>query len=222
MPITFPYETLKARSVRFDIAGSSIGGGLSNNGQQQVVNASGGGLWILSLSGFIIRTPAQVRAWRRIQYGSQAGVVPVNVPVCELRNAPISGVPHSDGSPFSDGSLYRWLDVAASTVGNMALRATSGVFSFEGGAEPEGGELFSIEYAAGYHSLHAITSVTPSGDNFAVTFVPPTRAAVVSGSALEFKHPTCTMRLASPDAMALTVDLARFAGPSATFVEYFA
>ena len=94
--------------------------------------------------------------------------------------------------------------------------------AFEGGAEPEGGELFSIEYAEGYHSLHAITSVASSGDNFVLTFVPPLRADVAGGTALAFKHPTCTMRLATPDAMSLTIDNGRFAAPSATFIEYFA
>jgi hypothetical protein len=38
---------------------------------------------------------------------------------------------------------------------------------------------------------------------------------------LEFDQPKCLMRLASPDAMALTLDMRRFGEPSASFVEWF-
>jgi len=220
MPLEFPYDILKPRSVRPDIIGGVISGGLSNSGQQQIVNATGGGLWAVTMDGFTIRTPEQIRAWRMIQYGSQSGVVPVNISICQSATMPVSGVPHSDFSPFGDGSLYRTFDVQAQTVASAPLRATSLTVAFAGGAQPLGGEIFSIEYDDGYHSLHAITDVEPSGSNYVLSFVTPLRAAVASGVSLQFKHPKITTRLASADAMSMAVTSGRFASPSAVFVEH--
>lgn len=220
MPLEFPYSALKPRNVRVDIIGGVISGGLSNSGQQQIVNATGGGLWAVTMDGFTIRTPEQIREWRKIQYGSQSGVVPVNISLCESRTMPAGGAPHSDLTPFSDGSMYRVFDVTAETVASAALRATSITAAFDGGAEPVGGELFSIEYADGYHSLHAVTGVVPSGSNYVLSFVTPLRASAAAGISLQFKHPKVTTRLASADAMSMTVNNGRFASPSAVFVEH--
>ena len=82
-PMMFPYEILKANSFRLDLIGSTVVGGLSQSGQQQRVNATGGGLWGVQLEFNTLRTPQQVRAWRSIQYGSQGGVVPINLSICE-------------------------------------------------------------------------------------------------------------------------------------------
>ena len=201
---------------------SIISGGISNNGQQQVVNAAGGGLWAVRMEGFIIRKPTQIKAWRRIQYGAQSGVIPINIAVCEVRTAPpAAGVPHSDLSPFGDGSLYRTVDGDAVTVASANNRATTLLVSVDGGGELDGGELFSIQYTPGYHSLHAITSVAPSGGGYSITFEPPLREAADSGTILNFRHPTLTVRLAASDAMSMSLELGKFSNPSATFIEYF-
>lgn len=222
-PLEFPHDVLKYRSFQFDLAGQVITGGLSQSGLQQVVNASGGGLWTLRLEGFKLRKPDQVRAWRRIQYGGHAGVYPINVSICDLRHAPalIGGVPHSDTTPFSDFSLYVTGGADFETVSSAGVRATSITVAFLEHAPPQGGEYFSLPYGEGRHSLHVITSVQPLGENYLLRFVPPLRSAIPAGTNVEFDRPMLTMRLAGPDAMAAPLVMGKFMEPSATFVEYF-
>jgi hypothetical protein len=220
-PLEFPHDILKYRAFQFDIAGQVISGGLSQSGLQQVVNASGGGLWTLRLTGFILRRPNEIKAWRRIQFGGQSGVVPINVSVCDLRHGLRSfGVPHSDTSPFSDLSLYVTGGDDVVTASNAGIRATTITVGFTGSDVPVGGEFFSLAYGEGRHSLHCITSVTPSGDDYVLRFVPPLRSAIPAGTRLEFSEPKVTMRLAGPDAMAAALSMGKFSEPSATFVEH--
>jgi hypothetical protein len=215
--LEFPYETLKFREYTLDLIGNVISGAVSDLGQQQVVNTTGGGYWRLALNGFILRRPEQLRAWRRVQIASQGGVVPFNISLCELRLAPRGAVPHSDGTPFSDGSFYfSGLATQCEFAADAALRATTATVSFGPGQRPVGGELFSVEYGTDHHELHMVTDV----DDDVLTFYPPLRAAHVIGENIEFSHPTMTVRLSAVDAMSLTIQHGRFAQPSASLVEY--
>lgn len=222
-PLEFPHDILKYRSFQFDLAGQVISGGLSQSGLQQVVNATGGGLWTLRLEGFKLRRPEEVRAWRRIQFGGHAGVYPINVSVCDLRHAPEKsrGVPHSDLSPFSDGSLYVTGGRDFYTASNAGSRATAITVGFDDSEPPQGGEFFSLPYGDDRHSLHVITSVEKLGTNYILRFVPPLRAAIPADTEIEFDKPMLTMRQAGPDAMSAALVMGKFMEPSATFVEYF-
>lgn len=230
MPLEFPYDLLKYRSYRLDIFGSVFGGGMSNNGQQQVVNASGGGLWVLDMNFGSLRTPDQIRSWRAIRHGQQGGVVPVNISICEIRQAPrgaggssYSSVPHSDGTSFSDGSLYAGSVVSAVTVSEISQHSTQVVIFVDGDAAILGGEYFSLEYGEGRHELHVITYSEPVEGGYLVKFEPPSRASHLAGADVEFAHPKCTMRLAESSGMSGDMLInRRIDNPSATFIEYFA
>jgi hypothetical protein len=222
-PLEFPHDILKYRSFQFDLAGQVISGGLSQSGLQQVVNASGGGVWTLRLEGFKLRRPEEVRAWRRIQYGGHGGVYPINVSICDLRHAPSQfyGVPHSDTSPFGDFSLYSSGRAEYVTASNAGIRATSIQVVFEDSDPPVGGEYFSLPYGEDRHSMHVITSVEPFGENYILRFVPPLRAAIPIGTPIEFDKPILTMRQSGPDSMSAALVMGKFMEPSATFIEYF-
>lgn len=221
-PIDFPHDTLKYRSFQFDLAGQVVAGGLSQSGVQQVVNASGGGIWTLRLEGFILRKPEQIKAWRKVQFGGQSGVIPINVSVCDLRHAPqlTGGVPHSDLSPFGDLTLYVEGGDDLETVSSAGVRATAITVEFTDYAPPTGGEFFSLEYGDDRHSLHVVTSVEPFAGDYLLRFVPPLRAAIPAGTHVNFKTPKLTMRMAGPDAMSMALSMGKFGSPSATFVEH--
>jgi hypothetical protein len=224
MPLEFPYDTLKPTSFRLDIVGSVVVGGQTQSGQQQRVNATGGGLWGLALEFNTLRTRNQVMAWRALQYGQHGGVIPVNISVCDIRHSPrsfsIGGVPHSDGSPFSDTSLYAGPDVVAVLTADAASGTTLSI-AFDEDAELIGGEYFSMRYGDNRHELHAITSAVATDDGYDITFVPPLRAAHVIGDEVTFGHPKCTFVLSQPDAMSMNTRLGKFGdNPSAVFVEY--
>ena len=222
VPIEFPHDVLKYRSFQFDLAGQVVAGGLSQSGVQQVVNASGGGIWTLRLEGFILRKPEQIKAWRKVQFGGQSGVVPINVSICDMRHAPqTNGVPHSDLSPFGDLTLYVEGGDDLETASSAGVRATAITVEFTDYSPPTGGEFFSLEYGVdGRHSLHVITSVEPFAGNYLLRFVPPLRAAIPAGTPVNFKTPKLTMRMAGPDAMAMALSMGKFGSPSATFVEH--
>lgn len=229
MPLNFPYQTLKHRSFRLDLVGSVISGGITNAGQQQVVNATGGGLWALQLEFPTLRTADQIRTWRVVQFASQGGVVPFNISICDLRQAPRPsdwlppvGVPHSDDSPFSDDSLYASETIVGTLSADAAVRATTVSMILEGDGVILGGEFFSLSYGDDLNELHVVTQATQTTpNNFDVTFLPPLRAAHLSGETVIWDHPTGTFRMAQQDSMSAALEYGRFSNGSAAFVEYF-
>lgn len=226
--LTFPYSILKMKSFRLDLVGQVISGGITAAGQQQRVNASGGGLWALQADFPRFSTPDQVRSWRVIQYGSQGGVEPVNIAICDIRQAPRPtnwapsyGVPHSDGTPFSDGSLYASDNIVAALAADATLRATTIRVTFDSDSVPMGGELFSLAYGEDRHELHVTTGATlVSGNTYDLTIVPPLRAAHSAGELVNWDHPTGTFVLAQPDSMSAGLDYGRWMNATAAFVEY--
>lgn len=227
--LTFPYSTLRAKSFRLDLVGQVVSGGITAAGQQQRVNATGGGLWALALDFPRLTTPNQIRAWRAIQFGSDGGVEPVNVAVCDLRQAPTpsgwsgsSSVPHSDDSPFGDGSLYASTIIAAELAASAAVRATTLTVVFEGDGVPLGGEFFSLAYGDDRNELHVVLTATATANpnEYTLTVRPPLRAAHDAGEAVNFDHPTGTFVLAQADSMTMATEYGRWGNGTATFVEY--
>lgn len=226
--LTFPYSTLKAKGFRLDLFGSVISGGITATGQQQRVNATGGGLWTLALDFPRFSTPNQLRAWRVIQFRSQGGVVPVNVAICDLRQAPTpsnwasGSVPHSDDTSFSDGSLYSSAIIGATLAASAALRATAVTVLFASDSVPLGGEFFSLAYGDGSHEIHVILTATATAtpNEYDLTIAPPLRAAHDAGETVNFDHPTGTFVLAQQDSMSMATDFGRFGQGTATFVEF--
>jgi hypothetical protein len=225
--LTFPYSTLKAKSFRLDLVGQVISGGITAAGQQQRVNATGGGLWALLLEFPRFSTANEIRAWRVIQFGSQGGVEPVNISICDLRQAPrppgwqAGSVPHSDDSPFSDESLYSSPTIISTLADNAAVRATTIRVTFDGASVPLGGEFFSLAYGDDMNEIHVTTGATlVSGNTYDLTFLPPLRAAHVTGESVTWDHPTGTFVLAQADGMSLATEYGRFGQGQAAFVEY--
>lgn len=227
--LTFPYSTLKAKSFRLDLVGQVVSGGVTASGQQQRVNATGGGLWSLLLDFPRLTTANQIRAWRVVQFGSDGGVAPVNVAICDLRQAPTpsgwsgsSSVTHSDGAPFSDSSLYASTIIGAELSASAALRATTIRVLFDGDSMPLGGEFLSLAYGVEMHELHVVLTATATGTakEFDLTIRPPLRAAHNAGEPVNFDHPTGTFVLAQPDSMSLPTEYGRFGNGTAGFIEY--
>lgn len=227
--LTFPYSLLRMKSFRLDLVGQVISGGITAAGQQQRVNATGGGLWALQADFPRFSSPAQIRAWRVIQYGSQGGVVPINIAICDLRQAPrpagsASGdyrVPHSDQTPFSDTSLYSSAVIISTVEVAAVVRATTLRVTFVGDSVPQGGEFFSLAYGDGMNELHVTTGATlVSGNTYDLTVLPPLRAAHSAGDTVNWDHPTGTFVLAQADSMSMALDYGRWGQGQAAFVEY--
>lgn len=222
--LVFNHNLLVAKSIQLDLIGSVVRGPVTDSGQQQLVMATGGGLWSLRMTFARLHRADQIRTWRALQYGSDGGVVAINVPICDLRQSPArsyigAGVPHSDGSPFSDGSLYTSSSITAVLALDADLRATTVRMTFANGERPLGGEFFSLQ-AGDDHELHVtLKAVHVSGDTYDVTVRPPLRRDHLAGALVDFNRPRCTMQLATPDSMSMAVEMGRLGSPTAAFLE---
>jgi hypothetical protein len=232
LPVVFPPELMREQSVMWRIGASTAIGGQSAVGAFQVIRLDGGGLWVAELRNISIVTASHVRQFRAIAALAENGVMPLLVPRCERRTMPAhtsdgtlikpyGDIPHSDGALFSDGSGYYQPVVVASVYAGAALRATTMTIKLDVGGPLLGGEIFAIEHRNQSWRMYEIKTAVAAGPNTVITFRPPLREAVTAGDLVEFDIPRCVMRLSTPDAMTLELDLRRFGTPSVSFTEYF-
>lgn len=218
MTIRWPVHVLRPQNVAFGISPRSLSAPSSVNGSGQVVS-SDAGIWKATFGSVVLNKRQHTLAWRSIDALLEGRLGTILVPLCRgYQPVPTDtaglydAVPHSDDAFFDDDTGYvgRVIDVV--TVGSMALRAVSGtvVVNYAGDIEP--GQHFSVG-----ERLYRVRSF--DADSGALTFRPPLREAVPSGTNLEFDDPVCRMKLATDDAMNLELSLRRFGTPTVNFVE---
>lgn len=228
----FPHALLREQDMSWDITSSTISPGQTGSGNFPLARLDGGGVWMAQLSSVVLEDPGHIKLWRQFGAIFEGGVVPFILPMCDRRHMPTTvfegeqiysygDIPHSDGSLFSDGTGYAQPLVVAETVGAASLRATTLTIEFASETVPTGGERFSIEHPTQGWRVYEIKTVTALGSGqFTLTIRPPLREAVAAGTSLEFEEPKLVVRLASPDAMNLTLNMRRSARPSPAFVEH--
>lgn len=216
--IRWPCDVLRSQNIAADIAPRSLAAPSSVSGVAQVV-ASDAGIWKVTLGNVLVRDRASVITFRAIANLLEGRLNPILVPLCRAYQPVPAGsgslyeqVPHSDGAIFDDDTGYvgRVIDVV--TVGGWAARAVSGFVQVNYAGTIEPGQHFS----AG-ERLYRVR--TFDADTGAITFRPPLREAVPSGTNLEFDDPVCLMRLADDAGMDLDLSMRRFSQPSVSFVE---
>lgn len=187
-PCAFQFRTTDIRRV-----GNTVDGGTSLSGFRDDIETTGGGFLQADFTNGFTRDKASGNAWRALT--DMDGGEAVVVLLCSERLfqplATFTRTPHSDATPFSDGSEY---DSGSSgtyiTAAAAALRATSLTLGAGQAANLIGGELFAIEHLTWGWRAYRIRSI--SGDT--ITFRTPLREAVTAGTALEFDRPRCQMR----------------------------
>lgn len=221
--LIWPRSVLKPKRAPFNIASRSLAGPSSVSGIAQVA-ASDAGIWKASFADIIIKrgSPA-VLAFRAIATLLEGRLHPILLPRCgayqpfdvEWRKLNI-GVPHSDGTPFNDDSLYRTRAIDIRLVSNIPLRGTTANLSLVAAGILQPGQDFSIG-----ERMYRIRTVQMTGENTAaITFRPPAREAVAAGSEMEFDNPVCRMRLVSDAEMDLDLDLiSPWTFPTVNFIE---
>lgn len=180
-----------------DIEGATLSGGTALSGETDRIAADGGGRVVVEFSGGALVDRAQLLAWSALK--SQIGdeVTLAVVPFCQIRLTPYGGghsVPHSDGTPFSDGSLYHGGGPTAVAVDAAPLRAVSLRLAVTASQPLIGGEWFSVEHPTKGWRAYRIGSI----DGDVVTFRPPLREAVDAGQHIELASPRCLMRQDGP------------------------
>lgn len=206
------------QDIRVDIA--VITGERSLSGFQDIDGTGGGGIWIAEFSGadFGNRDDAgraETLYWRAINGGMQGGAAAVDVLFEDRLHQPVLdrvSVPHSDGTPFSDNSLYTSSGadcIVASVVnGQMAGNAAT-VLDIRLTSERAllAGERFSYTGAGGWGWRAAETYAIEDrgGGVTRVTFSPPIRGGIAVGDPLDFDTIRCQMTRTSPASNALNM-----------------
>jgi hypothetical protein len=224
-PCQFNFENEDIRVV-----GSTISGGTSLSGLEDVTETSGGGFWRADFSGADFGgrdgdDRAATLAWRALQAGQIGGSVPVDVVFCDALHQPVVGtsaVPHSDETPFSDASLYEGEGAEATvrTVVNgqvSGLRATVLELNFAGGQALLGGEKFTLVHPTWGPRAYEIYDVEVISGGVRVTFQPPVRGGVAVGDGVDFGNVRCRMRRVSEATSAISIGV--FSTASISFQE---
>lgn len=233
----FPDILQRENAILWELTGTTISGGQTSSGIVPLTRMDGGGLWKATLANVALVTIDQVLAWRATAAYCEGGAQPIILPMCDLRHAPIpliggqrvfhvDDVPHSDFSPFDDNTLYQHniqTMISASADGPLALRATSIAIHVSVGGQLKGGQYFSIDHAVLGPRLYRIVEITfDFGAGGVCEIRPPLREALTAPSTpVNFNHPECVMRLASSDAMDLTLQMRKYGTPTVDFLEAF-
>jgi hypothetical protein len=226
-PCQFAFEN---QDIRVD--GSTVSGGVSISGYEDVIRIDGGGIWRADFSDadFGERTNpgrAETLAWRALNAGMLGGSVAVIVEFCDRLHQPVldaAFVPHSDGTPFSDDTLYQssGAECTVATVVNGQVggnRATVLDIHLASERALIGGEKFSYTGANGWGERAAeIYDIEDRGAGVTrVTFQPPIRGGIAAGDALDFDRVRCRMRRTS--AASNPLNMGAFSSASISFQE---
>ncbi|KQX18427.1 MULTISPECIES: hypothetical protein [unclassified Sphingomonas] len=219
--LVFPTWRFPFKSKDFDIDLSTISGGVALNGSEDMIATDGGGSWSADLGSADLYTRDRVMLWRAFKSALHGGIDPFVFPACDARHqprAPSVLVPHSDGSPFSDATLYSGAD-GALTAG-AALRATQIAISHSLAEPLIGGERFTIVHATMKDRCYQIGRILAQDSTSAtIQFHPPLREATEADTSIDFTNPRCVMHL--DGAMRAPLAGPRWATGSVRFVEDF-
>ncbi len=229
--IVWPRAGLVPRQPpRFNPAPRTASGGMNVRGNGQVV-ASDAGCWVATFSNFVVHQKQgekKILLWDAIAGLAEGRLNALLMPVDVRGRRPLpdgvsddlidypTGVPHSDGAAFSDGSLYEqsWIGVTVSA--DAALRAVTLQLTKVACGEIEPGMRFSI----GERMYQVKKVVSQSGGSCEVTVNFPLREAVSAGAECNFDNPVCKMRLATDTEMDLELEIGRHGSPTINLVEY--
>lgn len=221
--LVFPSQRFKFQSKDFDIDQAMLSGGRALNGDEDTVLTDGGGRWFADLGDADHYSRDRVMLWRAFKSAIRYGADPFVFPVCDIRHQPTRGkqlVPHSDGTGFSDDTLYSGSDCDAELNLDAPLRATQISLNLTTGKPLIGGERFTIIHPAMRERCYQIGQIVEQGTGTAVVqFHPPLREAAPAGTEVDFINPRCVMRV--DGRMAAPLSGPRWATGSARFVEDF-
>ncbi len=176
----------------------TISGGTALSGDETLIGSDGGGRVVLEMNDFDLDEPEVARAWDMIDAWMDGGLRPMIVPLCDAAHQPAyfyDDVPHSDGSPFSDETLYETPGTDVSLAADAALRATIidiDIAAING--DPAG--WFSIDHTTWRNRAYKVAEIiaqTPTTATIRIS--PPLREATLAGAPVDFANPRCTMRL---------------------------
>lgn len=176
----------------------TISGGTALSGDETLIGTDGGGRIAIEMDDFDLDEPEVAIAWDTIDAWMDGGLRPMIVPFCDAVHQPAyyyDGVPHSDGAPFSDETLYETPGSDVTLAVDAPLRSTilQVTITLLNG-NPLG--WFSIDHPTWRHRTYKVAEIIAQTETTAtIRISPPLREATTAGAELDFANPRCTMRL---------------------------
>jgi hypothetical protein len=206
-------DFLACPKASYDVVGGGIDGGRNSIGESQTIELSGGGLVTASLEDCKIVSKEQLRYINKLGARMNGGFRNIVVPIPTDWHGPfptigglptpiVTGIPHSDGSLFSDVSGYSQATVWGEFLANAALNAGQVSIRVYGASRDIDGDWFAVEHAVkGWRAYRdwdgsktgsgttAVSGATLAYSDYSLSIQPPLRQAVTAGTRVEFARP---------------------------------
>lgn len=194
----WPAKLLRPREIEPNQVPFSRTGGRTLGGIKRSIRTNRGH-WEIAMNGVVLASTAQRRVWNAIRTGLCGSPGLLIIPVWSFDTAPFASgmfdtevlVPHSGGIPFSDGSLYSQGSISVRCAGSANIGDTSIQLRIRNAEADLSGVRFSYNHAL-YETGPAISI---SGSTWTVPIFPAVRARIPFGAELEFNLPTCLVHL---------------------------
>jgi len=200
------------------------------SGKRQTVGTDAG-FWVADLSNFPILERDAILEWRGTLASLDGSANDVIIGPYDNLRAPsppglppvIGGIPHSDGSFFSDGAGYRQSTIKVRAAQSAAQRSTSMRLRIDEAGPIRKGMFFTVWSIVGGVSIPRMYVIVASpevdGNIVDIRFRPTLRISVSSGDEIDFADPKILMNLSDEEAGSLNLEYGRFARPSISLEE---
>jgi len=222
----------------FDVTGSSIDGGRNGMGEGQSIEMSGGGIVTAVYEDCKIKDPEHYEYINWLGARLNGGFRFINVPIItdwfgpfpkigRLPTPIVSGIPHSDGSYFDDGSGYSQATVYGEITEAAALNAGVIKMRVHGLSRPlRWSDWFSIYHPMkgwrAYRYWDVLARTDGSGySDYTLAIAPPLREAVTVGTRVEFARPRFVAKFKSDFTLPSVVEAFFVTQQAIQFVEAF-
>jgi hypothetical protein len=234
---TVPIQYLRPTRASFDVVGSAMDGGRNGLGQSISIEMAGGGLVTATYERCVLQGDDMERHEVINWLGARGngsfrffnvpiindGIGPF--PVINGKRRPIiGGIPHSDGSLFSDDSGYS----QATVYGEITEVVHSGIIKMRafGLARPlRWSDWFSIYHPTkgwrAYRYWDVISKTDEANPVYTLAMAPPLREAVTVGTRVELARPMCVMKFPAGFTLPWDYEAWYQSRPSLQFVEAF-
>lgn len=195
----WPVDFLKPRDIGIYPIAAPIGGGVALTGKEPTID-SGAGFWRLVLGAIPVKTRANILRFRGLEASLEGRGRTIAVPFYDGKRAPWPGNP---------GGIIEAESAGAVPEGSTNINiVTTNIADIQVG----------MHFAAGQR-IYRIKSLNAESNVLSCEIWPKTREEIPSGTSLDFRRPTCIMRLARDDGMSLELDGLKHGEATVEFVE---
>ncbi len=216
---TFDVDYQFLTDMSFSTEGDGVDGGRNGDGDSPAIEFSGGGK-VVGSYGIFAAEPEQHEMLNHLAAYLDGSIRCINVPILTDRVGPfpllgtndpqpmLRGIPHSDGSFFSDDSGYSQETVFGTFESAAALNAGQIKVNIFGAAR----NLRWSDWMSTYHATRGwrawryweasdpvevtrtVEGQSYTGQQYDLSISPPLREAVAAGQRIELARPRCVMR----------------------------